>query len=52
VQKRLSAGPALLQRRNTTARMHESRVPGYVERREYFNASLAFECSKPYRAQP
>jgi hypothetical protein len=53
VQKRLSACPALLQRRNTAARMHESRAPGYAERREYFDASLAFECGfKPYRAQP
>ena len=52
VQKRLSAGPALLQRRNTAALMHESRAPGYSERREYFDASLAFECGKPFRAQP
>jgi hypothetical protein len=52
VQKRLSTGPALLQRRNTAALMHESRAPGYAERREYFDASLAFECGKPYRAQP
>ena len=32
--------------------MHESRAPGYTERRECFNASLAFECGKPFRAQP
>ena len=32
--------------------MHESRAPGYAEWREYFDASLAFECGKPYRAQP
>jgi hypothetical protein len=30
--------------------MHESRAPGYVERREYFDASPAFECGKSYRA--
>jgi hypothetical protein len=55
VQKRLSAGPALLQRRNTAVLIHESRAPGYAERREYFDASLAFEWTKPYRgyrAQP
>jgi hypothetical protein len=50
--QRLSAGPALLQRRNTAALMHESRAPGYAERQEYFDASLAFERGKPYRAQP
>jgi hypothetical protein len=32
--------------------MHESWAPGYAKRREYFDASLAFECGKPYRAQP
>jgi hypothetical protein len=52
VQKRLPAGPVLLQRRNTTARMHESWAPGYTEPWEYFDESLAFECGKPYRAQP
>jgi hypothetical protein len=48
----MSARLALLMQRNTAMLMHESRAPDYPEWREYFDASLAFECGKPYGAQP
>ena len=52
VQRRLSAGPRVLQVRDATAGMHEARTPGCSARLEMFEAVQASECSKPYRAIP
>jgi hypothetical protein len=51
-QRRAPDDPAYWLTDTTAALMHELRAPGYAERREYDDASLAFECDTPYRAQP
>jgi hypothetical protein len=52
VQRRLSAGPRVLQQRDTAAGMHEARTPGWEERLDLFEAAQASECSKGFRAIP
>eukprot|EP01050_Picozoa_sp_SAG11_P022296 SAG11_NODE_4181_length_2025_cov_1.713396_3_plen_111_part_00 len=52
VQKRLSKGLTVLQRRDVEAEIHESRGEGYAERVALYEASKPAMCGKIFNAQP